>query len=427
MARKSNDTGRARKALHDVREFARFLASEMKPKGKIWTPFNVITGAIIVVGIALIAIRFYTGLGAVTNLSQDYPWGILKGFNLFAGVAFAGGAYVLTFAVHIMKFEKYKPIVRVTVLNGFLAYVFYAGALLLELGRPWKVVNPIIGNAFGFSSVLFLIAWHFLLYIICEFLEFSPAVAEWLNWEKARRVVAKMTTGVVVFGVTLSTLHQSGLGSLFLLAPAKIHPLWYSHYIPVLFFVSSIFAGLSMVIMESTFSRKVFHDKIGNSLRASYDDLLLGLAKGCIGALFAYLFLKVIELIHGGHWGLLATPMGYWYLVEVAGFVVLPIFLFGVAIRRRSVRLVQFTSFFTALGVILNRLNVSLIAFKWYSAVRYYPTWIEIWMSVAIICMELWVFRWVVNRMPVYTESPQAAKEETIPVAEVVRWEASVS
>ena len=427
MKRKSNDTGGARKALHAVREFARFLASEMKPKGKIWTPFNVITGTIIVVGIALIAIRFYLGLGAVTNLSQYYPWGILKGFNLFAGVAFAGGAYVLTFVVHIMKFEKYEPIVRVTVLNGFLAYLFYAGALLLELGRPWNVVNPIIGNSFGFSSVLFLVAWHFLLYMICEFIEFSPAVAEWVNWEKARRVVAKMTMGAVIFGITLSTLHQSGLGALFLLAPAKIHPLWYSHYIPILFFVSSIFAGLSMVIIESTFTHKIFRDKIGNTLRASHDDILLGLAKGCIGALFAYLFLKVIELVHGGHWGLLATPMGYWYLVEVVGFVALPIFLFGAAIRRRSVRLVQFTSFFTALGVILNRLNVSLIAFNWYSSVRYYPSWIEIWMALTVICMQLWVFRWVVNRMPVFTEPPQAAKEEIIPVGEVVVWKATAS
>src|SRR3989304_814999 len=232
MMRKSSDTGRARKALHAIREFARFLASEMKPKGKIWTPFNVITGTIIVVGIALIAIRFYLGLGAVTNLSQDYPWGILKGFNLFAGVAFAGGAYVLTFVVHIMKFEKYEPIVRVTVLNGFLAYLFYAGALFLE----------------------------------------------------------------------------------------------------------------------STFPHKIFRDKIGNTLRASHDDILLGLAKGCIGALFAYLFLKVIELVHGGHWGLLATPLGYWYLVEVVGFVVFPIFLYGAGVPRRSVRLVQFASFFTALG-----------------------------------------------------------------------------
>jgi hypothetical protein len=164
-----------------ARETIRFILKEFKPKGKMLTPFNVITGAIILVGLVLIAIRFAYGLSSVTNLSQNYPWGIWIGFDVVTGVAFAGGAYVLTFLVHILKVKKYEPIVRVTVLNGFLAYVFYAGALLLDLGRPWNVINPIIGNSFGLSSVLFLVAWHFLLYMICEFLEFSPAVAEWLH------------------------------------------------------------------------------------------------------------------------------------------------------------------------------------------------------------------------------------------------------
>jgi len=404
-----------------VREFARFIIGELKPKGKMMTPFNVITGIIIAVGIVLIAIRFYKGLGSVTNLSQDYPWGIWIGFDVITGVAFAGGAYVLTFVVHILKFEKYEPIVRATVLNGFLAYVFYAGALLLDLGRPWNVVNPIIGNSFGLSSVLFLVAWHFLLYMICEFLEFSPAVAEWLHWKKARKIVQGLTTGAVIFGITLSTLHQSGLGALFLLAPSKIHPLWYSGNIPVLFFVSSIFAGLSMVIIESTFTHKVFHDRMDAKHRASHDEILLGLAKGCVGALFAYLFLKAIDLVHGHHWDLLATPMGYWYLFEVFGFVVLPIILFVKALKMRSVKLVQFTAFLTAIGIIINRLNFSVIAFKWYAPVRYYPSWAEIWVTLAVISMELWVFRWVVNRMNVFSEYREE-KEELPKKAEVLKW-----
>ena len=408
----------------EVRQFLRFIASEMKPKGKIVTPFNVITGIIIVVGIALIAYRFYMGLGYATNLSQDFPWGIWIGFDVVTGVAFAGGAYVLTFVVHILKYEKYEPIVRATVLNGFLAYVFYAGALLLDLGRPWNVVNPIIGNSFGISSVLFLVAWHFMLYMICEFIEFSPAVAEWLGWPRVRKFVAGMTTGAVIFGITLSTLHQSGLGALFLLAPAKIHPLWYSHNIPVLFFVSSIFAGLSMVIIESTFTHKIFRDKIGRTLHANHDAILLGLGKGCLGALFAYLFLKAIDLVHGRHFDLLATPMGYWYLVEVIGFVAVPIILLATALKKGSVKLVQFTAFFTAIGVIINRLNISVIAFKWYAPVHYYPSWIEIWVTLAVISMELWVFRWVVNRMPVFTEH-HAEEPVKIEGGEVIRWKAS--
>ena len=406
-------------------ETVRFILSELKPKGKMLTPFNVITGVIILAGLVMIAIRFAYGLGAVSNLSQNYPWGIWIGFDVVTGVAFAGGAYVLCFVVHILKFKKFEPIVRVTVLNGFLAYVFYAGALLLDLGRPWNVINPIIGNSFGLSSVLFLVAWHFLLYMICEFLEFSPVVAEWLHWPKARRILQGLSTGAVIFGITLSTLHQSGLGALFLLAPTKIHPLWYSHNIPVMFFVSSIFAGLSMVMIESFFTQKAFKDRIGHKLHAAHDDILLGLGKGAVGALFAYIFIKLIDFVHYKQWVHLGTPMGYWYLFEVVGFVLLPTALFLQAVRKRNPKLVQITAFLTAAGVILNRLNISVIAFKWYETVRYYPSWMEIWITLAIISMELWVFRWVINRMPVFTEEHDEVEGNTAEDAEVITWKAS--
>jgi len=412
----------------ELRTAFRFFLSELKPRGKLLTPFNVITGAFIVVGLVLIVIRFAFGLGSVTNLSQAFPWGIWIGFDVVTGVAFAGGAYVLTFAVHILKLKKFEPIVRVTVLNGFLAYVFYAGALLLDLGRPWNVVNPIIGNAFGLSSVLFLVAWHFLLYMICEFLEFAPAVAEWLNWPRVRRVLMGLTTGAVIFGITLSTLHQSGLGALFLLAPSKIHPLWYSHNIPVMFFVSSIFAGISMVMIESFFTHRAFGSRMGREIHANHDAILLGLSKGAVGALFAYFFIKVIDFVHYQLWNHLATGWGAWYLLEIVGFVVVPTALFLVGIRRKNVKLVQATAFITALGVILNRLNVSVIGFKWYAADHYYPSWGEIVVTLAVISMELWVFRWVVNRMPVLSDPrAEAEAEAEVPEsAQVIRWRASV-
>jgi Ni/Fe-hydrogenase subunit HybB-like protein len=406
--------------------FLRFVLQELKPKGKILTPFNIVSGGIIAVGLAIIVIRFAFGLASVTNLSQDYPWGIWIGFDVVTGVAFAGGAYTLCFVVHILNFKKYEPILRATVLNGFLAYCFYAGALLLDLGRPWNVINPIIGNAFGYSSVLFLVAWHFLLYTICQFVEVFPAVTEWLYWPKIRRYAKLCTTGAVIFGITLSTLHQSGLGALFLMASNKIHPLWYSTNIPLLFFVSSIFAGMSMVIAESTLSHRIFRDQIDPRHHASFDDILLGLAKGALGALFAYFFLKVIDLVHGNQFGLLLTPMGYWYLVELIGGIVIPMILFTVAILRNNVRLVQITAIITAVGVILNRLNVSVIAFKWYSANRYYPTWMEVWVTAAVICMEIWAFRWIVSRMPIMREHPKFQEEAAEPgAAPAVEWKTS--
>ena len=202
----------------------RFLVSEFKPRGKFLTPFNLITLPVIILGIILIVIRFAKGLGSITNLTQEVPWGLWIGFDVVTGVAFAGGAYVITFIVYILNNKQYESIVRVTVLNGFLAYLFYAGALLLDLGRPWNVINPIIGNNFGVSSVLFLVAWHFLLYMIAELIEFSPAIAEWIGAKRARNILSGMTLAAVIFGITLSTLHQSGLGALYLMARKKFIP-----------------------------------------------------------------------------------------------------------------------------------------------------------------------------------------------------------
>jgi len=389
-----------------IRSTWKFILGELKPKGKLLTPFNIISVPVIITGIALIIIRFWKGIGSVTNLSQEVPWGLWIGFDVVTGVAFAGGAYVITFMVYILNMKKYQSIVRVTVLNGFLAYLFYAGALLLDLGRPWNVINPIIGNSFGTSSVLFLVAWHFLLYMIAELIEFSPAVAEWLGARRAHKILSGMTLGAVIFGITLSTLHQSGLGALFLMAKDKIHPLWYSEFIPVMFFVSSIFAGLSMVIFEGSVSQRVFSDQISEASHRSHDSILHSLSKICAVAMFAYFTLNVLVFIHEKRWSLLNTPMGYWYLTEIIGFVLLPMILFFMSYRKKNITMIRVASLMTMAGIVLNRLNISVIGFKWDSVSHYYPSWMEITVTLTVIFTEIWIFRWVIRRLPVLREAP---------------------
>ena len=388
-----------------------FVVGELRPKGSLLTPFNLISVPVMLLTAALLVIRFTRGLGSITNLSQSYPWGLWIGFDVVTGVAFAGGAYVITFLVYILRQDRYHPIVRVTVLNGFLAYVFYAGALLLDLGRPWNVVNPIIGNSFGVSSVLFLVAWHFMLYMMAALIEFSPAVAEWLGMRRAQRILRSLTLGAVIFGVTLSLLHQSGLGALYLMAKDKIHPLWYSEFIPIQFIVSSIFAGLSLVIFEGTISQRVFRARISEGHNATHDDIVLGLSKICAGTMFAYLFLKALVLVHGRNTGLLFTPMGLWYLVEVLGFTLVPFVLFTEAVRWRSLATCKLAAVLTMVGILLNRLNVSTIAFKWYEKARYVPSVWELVVTLGVIFAEIWVFRFVVNRMPVLSDPPAWAAE----------------
>ena len=393
------------------RNVMQFLATELKPKGKLFTWFNMISVPIMTLGIVLIVIRFVKGLGSITNLDQDVPWGLWIGFDVVTGVAFAGGAYVLTFIVYILNVKKYQPIVRVTVLNGFLAYVFYAGALLLDLGKPWNVINPIIGNSFGVSSVLFLVAWHFLLYMLAELIEFSPAIAEWIGAKRARKILSGMTLAAVIFGITLSTLHQSGLGALFLMAKDKIHPLWYNGFIPLLFFVSSIFAGLSMVIFEGSISHRVFHHQISEKNRQSHNGILHGLSKICAFTMFIYFFLQVVVFVHGKHWDLLNTRMGYWYLTEIFGFVVFPMVLFFISYKRFNVTLIKVAAVITMLGIIINRLNVTVIGYKWDAAVPYVPSWMEIVVTLTVLFAEIWIFRWIVNRLPVLSDPPEWAEE----------------
>jgi Ni/Fe-hydrogenase subunit HybB-like protein len=385
----------------------RFLLQELKPKGKLLTPFNIITLPIILLGLVLTVIRFTQGLGSVTNLNQQFPWGFWIGFDVVCGVAFAAGAYVITFVVYVMNAEKYHPIVRITVLNGFLAYVFYAGALMLDLGRPWNIINPIIGNSFGYNSVLFLVAWHFMLYMIAALIEFSPAIAEWLGMRRLRRVLKAMTVGAVIFGITLSMLHQSGLGSLFLMAKPKIHPLWYSEFIPILFFVSSVFAGLSMIIVEGTLSHRAFAHVTDAEHRKGSDEIVFGLARGAAIAMFVYYFFKSTLFIHDKQWDLMGDFWGNWFLLEVIGLVLVPCFMFAYGARNRALGVIRTAAVLALIGVVLNRLNISIIAFKWYLPNHYYPSWQEIVITMMIVFAEIWALRWVVLRMPVLRKDPR--------------------
>jgi Ni/Fe-hydrogenase subunit HybB-like protein len=402
-------------SFKSISDFIDFIKRELKPRGNIATPFNLISLPIMLLGYVLIVLRLAFGLGKpITNLNQEYPWGLWIGFDVVTGVAFAGGAYVLCFIVYILRAEKYHAIIRATVLNGFLAYLFYAGAIVLDIGRWWNIYNPMVGNNFGVNAVMFLVAWHFFLYMLAELVEFSPAIAEWLGLRRLRKILGVMTLGAVVFGITLSTLHQSGLGALMMMAKSKIHPLWYTEFIPILYFVSSIFAGLSMVIFEGSITHKVFSYQVDAAHHEHYNDILVGLARICSVAMFGYFFLKILLVVHEHAVQYINSPMGYWWLMEVIGFILVPCFLFASGAQQRNMAMIKFAAIITMVGIILNRLNYTFLAYNWYVPLseKYWPSWIELIITASIILTEVWAFRWMVNRMPVLTEPPAWAAEK---------------
>lgn len=380
-------------------------------RGSLLTPFNLVAGLIVLMGLALTVARFTGGLGAVTNLSDNNPWGIWIGFDLLVGVALAAGGYVTSAAVYLFGMKKYHSAVRPAVLTGFLGYALVVIALNYDVGRPWRLPYPFVVSP-GTTSLLFEVGACVALYLTVLFLEFFPAALEWLGLKRARNLAMRLTLILTIFGVVFSTLHQSSLGALFLIAPSKLHPLWYSPYLPTYFFISSIIAGLSMVIFESAMAHRWMHRNMDAVHLSEAEGVVLGFGKSASLVLAGYGIIKVIGLATAGNWHYLSTGYGVWFLVELLGFVALPSVLYAIGAREKNLVLIRWTSVLALLGIILNRFNVSLVAFNWQlpKADRYFPSLGEIGISVFLMTLGVLVYRFITNRMPILYEHPEYAE-----------------
>jgi len=387
--------------LFDGKPFKQWVRAQL-------TVFNGVAASLILLGIPFLAMRYLQGLGTVTHASNDQPWGLFLSWGLFSGVPLASTGFLMASAVFIFGLKEYGPLLRPAILTGFIGYLFAVIFLLVDLGIPWRLPYPLV-RSFGTASVMFLVAWHVALYLSTQFVEFCPAVFEWLGADRCRRWALKVSVGATIFGVILSTLHQSALGALFLLAPGKLHPLWYSPYLPLLFFVSSIFAGLSMIILEGAWVRRYLPHLMDAESREHLDTLTLGLGRGAAVVLFTYFALKMIGVAHGHHWLLLNTDYGIWFLIEIFGFVLLPSMMFAYGVRQANAPLVRLTAILTVLGVIANRFTVSMFALNWRLSHREFFYAKEVIIVTAIVATEFVVYRWIIKRMPVHRKHPNYA------------------
>ena len=382
--------------------------STQQKNGSLLTPFNIIAGIILAAGVVATIMRFTMGIGSVTNLSDNNPWGIWIGFDLLCGVALAAGGYTTSAACYIFGFKRFHGAVRPAILTAFLGYALVVFALNYDVGRPWRLVYPIFYQQ-GTTSILFEVGLCVFIYLTVLFLEYLPAALEWKRgFDKYRGILIKLTMGLTILGVILSTLHQSSLGALYLIAPSKLHPLWYTPYLPVMFFMSSMFAGMSMVITEGTISHKYFHHKMDGEYNEGYLDLQFAFAKASAWVMAGYLAMKVLGLAMDNRWHYLLTGYGVWWLFEVVGFVLLPCFCYAVGYRDRNIGLVRVAAPWTVIGIMLNRFDVSLIAFNWQlpSADRYFPSIGEITISLFVITIGILAFRFIVTRMPIFYVHP---------------------
>ncbi len=389
---------------------------------------------IMVVGLASYLYRLIAGIGAVTNLDDQYPWGIWIAIDVASGVALAAGGFTTAALADIFHKEKYHVIVRPALLTAMLGYTFVVIGLLADLGRYYNVWHPMLPSMWQGNSVLFEVGMCVMVYLTVLYIEFLPIVAErfknrvnlpgplsalnklvnsWLI--VCEKYLGRFISLFIIAGVVLSCLHQSSLGTLMVIAPTKMHPLWYTPISPLLFLLSAIAVGFPMVIFESILASRSFKMKPETPVLASiaqYTPVLLG----------AYLAIKIGDLTIREAWPYVfeGSVQSFMYIIELLIGVVAPIVLLAQKRVRHSVSGLFVSASMVIFGVALNRINVFLVAYKpLYPTKTYYPSFFEIAVTVGLISALVLVYRFVVLNFPVITaheETPQAVRA-TGPVA----------
>ena len=374
----------------------------MRTKLTFW---KLVFLALMAIGFYATVVRFTQGLGRSTHLSDRFPWGLWIGFDVLCGVMLAAGGFTLTTAVHILNTKRLDPIVRPTILTAFLGYLLVTIALMFDLGRPYRIWHPLIMR--NPHSVMFEVAYCVMLYTTVLALEFSPIVLERFDLEKPLKVARAALIPLVIGGVILSTLHQSSLGTLYLIMPEKLHPFWYSPLLPVFFFISAIAVGLAMTIFESSLSSKYF----GRQLELP---ILEELGRVLVVVLSVYGILRIEDLLRRGVLKLTLEPGYEMYLfwLEVALSLVLPLALLSQKRVRTTAGGLYLAAVLVVLGFITNRLNVSITGLESSAGVHYIPKWTEVAVTGAILAAGFALFGLAVKYLPIFpAEEPHPGIE----------------
>jgi len=373
------------------------------PRLTVWRAIFVVLA---LAGLYATYLRVVYGLGGSTNLNDSFPWGIWIGFDILCGVGLAAGGFTLVAVVHIFNIERYRPILRPTVLTAFLGYMLVVVALMFDLGRPERIWHPLI--MWNPHSVMFEVAWCVTLYSTVLALEFAPVVFEKFGMHRPLRWLEAISVPLMIAGVILSTLHKSSLGTLYLIVPHKLYALWYTPLLPVFFYISAIAAGLAMTIFESWHSSRAFGRRLESRL-------LAGMGRVLAVLLAVYLSLRYLDLLHRGALPLLLENRTETWLfgLEISLMLLPMLLLFRAHVRRRPGAL-YCCAVMVIFGFIANRLNVSLTGMESASGTHYIPKWSEIAVTLGIIAFGFAIFRTVAQYFPIFEEPLEAAGSEAV-------------
>jgi formate dehydrogenase iron-sulfur subunit len=412
---------------------------------------NVVLYLLAALGFVLVVIRFAGGIGRVSNLNDGYPWGFWIGLDILAGIALAAGGFIVAGMVHLFGARKYHVLARPAILTAFLGYLLFIIGLAIDLGRPWMIWQALFH--WNHSSPMFEVSWCVTMYTTVLLMEFLPVVFErfgwkhlhdmWHNlvpwviigmltlftlamsgsvgwtvvvfaillaWEVSMRTGlmqrdAQMPTLLVMAGIIFSTLHQSSLGSLLLIIPHKLHPLWFTQAIPIFFLLSAVMIGVGMVIFENIISARV-HDRKPDT------HLLAGFARALPYLLGLYLLLKVGDIFRTGAAEYLfmfnSVAIGMW--LELVVGVLIPLVLFMTPETRESERWLLWGSIFVVAGGIINRLNTVITGVVVANWAPYHPSWMEVAISLGVLSGGILVLDFIVRNFSVFEDRHALAR-----------------
>jgi len=387
----------------------------MKIKLTFW---RVVFLVIMALGLYSTYVRYLRGLGAVSNMTDQFPWGFWIGFDCLCGVMLAAGGFCMVGAVYLFNVESLRSVVRPAVLTAFLGYLLFIVGLLFDLGRPWFIWHQLI--YMNPHSVMFEVGFCVMTYTAVLFFEFLPNVFERFNLKTPIKWIHKIYPVLIVLGILLSTLHQSSLGSLYLIMPSKLHPFWYSPALPFFFFGSAVAVGLAMTIFESTQSAKA----LGRHLELS---VLVRLGGTLLVALWVNALLRFEDFFHRGLLRQILQPTyeAYFLWLELALSFVIPITMLSFKKVRLSPNWLYLASVISLFGFITNRLNVSLIGFETYVGHHYVPKWTEFSVTLMIIALGFALFRVAVQYLPIFPKDDLAGEtapkvRSTVPLTSAV-------
>lgn len=354
--------------------------------------------------------RFFWGLETATALSDAMPWGLWIAFKL-SFVACAAAGFTFAAIVYVFRLEKYRPIVRTAILVGLIGYTTFIISLMIDLGRWYNIWHPIV--MWNPHSVMFEIAWCVMLYTAVLYAEFSPAFFERLGWHRMEKLMHTIVVPLVIAGVVLSTLHQSSLGSLYLIQFTKLNPLFWSPLIPVFFFTSAVATGLALMMIVPVINAKAFHSDARQSLLAT-------LAKPAAIVLGIYFVLKFGDLFVRGELPRLFTPtaMSALWWIEVFVCIVIPIVVLLTPQARTNPRVRMAAAGLVIAGVVLGRFNIALFGFSDYLGalnVTYIPSFGEWIVTLALIAAAVAAYVAAVKWLPILPESAHEVNAQPIP------------